>query len=387
MKTIVILGTGLAAVPVIHQTMKSTVLNRRDLKMIVVSPNTHFVWTIAMPRAIVPGQFTDEKVLYELQPTFKEYPAEKFEFVLGTTRNLDPVSKTVTITLNAAPDSTRSIAYDTLIIATGAASHDDMPWKASNNTEDTISKLHSVQDKIQTAETIVVAGGGITGVEAVGELGYEYSRNGSKKVYFIHTDDLPLSPIALPSVRRQVRTELDRLKVMTIPNTKVTTVSTKGSDTILELTAADGTTTKLTAQAYIPCLGVVPNTSFAPASILNANGYIKQTTSLQVENHPDIFVLGDAGSLEDNRATIAELQALHLIAALPLHLDGKPMAEYKPAEKPLLAITVGRGRGTGQVFNFKVFSFVVWYMKGRLLGTDYADALAAGKRTLNTKLE
>lgn len=386
MKTIVVLGTGLAAVGVIRQTMKSTVLNRRDIKMIVVSPSTHFVWTIGMPRAIVPGQFTDDKVLYELQPIFKEYPSDKFEFVLGKASNLDPVGKTVTVALNG-PASTRNITYDTLIVATGSSSRDEMPWKALDNSENTIDRLHSVQKKIKGAKTIVVAGGGITGVEVAGELGYEYSRNDSKKVYYIHGDNLPLSPVALPSVRKQIRAELDKLKVKTIPNTKVTSVSTKGADTILELTAADGSTTTLATQAYIPALGVVPNTNFAPASILNAGGYIKQTKSLQVDGHSDIFVLGDAGSLEDNRGGIADLQAQHLIKALPLYLEGKPMTEYEPAEKPIFAITVGRGRGTGQMGSFKLFSFLVWYMKGRYMGTDYAGALAAGKRTITTKFE
>ena len=81
MKTIVVLGTGVAATAVIRQTMKSTVLKRNDIKVVVVSPSTHFLWPIAMPRAIVPGQFADEKVMFPLEPTFDEYPAEKFEFV------------------------------------------------------------------------------------------------------------------------------------------------------------------------------------------------------------------------------------------------------------------------------------------------------------------
>ncbi len=391
MKTIVVLGTGVAAAAVIRQTMKSTVLPGRDVKMVVVSPSTHFLWPVAMPRAIVPDQLADDKFLYELQPTFAEYPAAKFEYVLGTASALDPDGKTVQVALHGEAEGTpRTIAYDVLVIATGAASRDDMPWKPLDTTESTLEKLRSVQKQIEHAETIVVAGGGITGVEAVGELGYEYSRTSRKKVYFVHSDALPLAPPAMASVRKQTRTELAKLKVDIIANTKVTKVTTTaGADTVLELTAADGSTRTLTTQAYIPALGVVPNTAFVPPRMLTADGYVKQAAAtLQAEDHADIFVIGDAGSLEGNRVSAADAQARHLIAALPLHLDGKAAAvEYKPATKDMFGITLGRARGTGQVGSFKIFSILIWYLKGRFLGTDIADHVAAGKRTLTTKFE
>lgn len=388
MKTIVVLGTGLAATAVIRQTMKSTVLQRKDTKMVVVSPNTHFVWPIAMPRAIVPGQFADDKIMYELQPTFGEYPADKFEFVLGTASALDPEDKTVTVALNDK-SSERSIKYDTLVIATGASTRDSMPWKALDTTENTLSRLHSIQDQIKNAKTIVVAGGGFTGVESVGELGYEYARNGSKKVYFIHNDDLPLSASAISSVRKQTRTEIEKLKVEIIANTKVTKVTTTGADTVLELTAADGTKSTLTTQAYIPAMGVVPNTNFAPANMRDNRGYIKQTTTLEAEGHKGIFVIGDAGSLEGDKAAAAAAQAEHLITSLPLYLEGKTttLPEYKPASKDMFGVTIGRSRGTGQMGSFKIFSFLIWYLKGRFLGTDVAELIAAGKRTMTTKFE
>ncbi|OAR01200.1 hypothetical protein LLEC1_05682 [Akanthomyces lecanii] len=385
MKTIVVLGTGVAAAAVIRQTMKSTILPRSDTKMIVVSPSTHFLWPIAMPRAIVPGQLADDKFLFALQPTFAEYPADRFEFVLGTASALDPDAKRIQVALR--DKGTRDVDYDVLVIATGATSRDDMPWKSLDTTESTVTKLRSVQKQIEDAQTIVVAGGGITGVETVGELGYEYSRTGRKKVYFIHGDALPLSLPVIESVRKQTRAELAKLNVQIVPSTKVTKVTTSGADTVLELTAADGKTTTLTTQAYIPALGVVPNTAFVPARMLNADGYVKQAATLQAEDHKDIFVVGDAGSLEGNRAAMADAQAKHLIEALPLHLDGKTMPEYKPATKDMFGITLGRSRGTGQVGNLKIFSVLIWYLKGRFLGTDYADHLAAGKRTLTTKFE
>ncbi len=386
MKTIVVLGTGVAATAVIRQTMKATVLRRKDVKMIVVSPNTHFLWPIAMPRAIVPGQLADDKVMFPLEPTFKEYPPDKFEFVLGTASSVDPSAKSVTVLTDNAGAS-RTIRYDALVIATGASAKNDMPFKPMDTTQHAVDSLHRIQEEIRQANTIVVAGGGLTGVETAGELGYEYSKNGAKNVYFIHNEALPLSLPVIESVRKQAKSELEKLKVKILASTTIIGATTSGKDTLLELRHADGTTKTLTTQAYIPTMGVTPNTSFLPQSLLDSRGFVRQTTRLQAEGQSDVFVIGDAGSLEASKAAAADAQARHLIQSLPLHLDGRELPEYKVPTKEMVGITLGRSRGTGQVGTMKLFSFLIWYFKGRFLGTDYAGHLAAGKRTITTKFE
>ncbi|KYK56837.1 Pyridine nucleotide-disulfide oxidoreductase, NAD-binding domain protein [Drechmeria coniospora] len=386
MKTIVVLGAGLAAAPLIRQIMRTAVLTRKDLRMIVVAPNTHFHWPIAMPRVVVPGQMADEKVMYPLDTIFGQYPADKFEFVLGKASTLDPSGRLITVALNAG--GVQSVAYDTLIVATGSSAKDDMPWKTLGTTDKTVETLRRLQKDIRDAKTIVVAGGGLTGAETAGELGFEYAKDGTKEVYFIHNRDLPLSPPVLHSVRKQIKVELEKMKVKVVANTTVTKVTkSSGGDTVLELREADGSTRTLRTQAYVPTTGLTPNTSFAPASMLDDGGFIKQTTHLQAEGYDDIFVIGDAGSLEVSKAYIAEAQMVHLVKALPVYLDGGKMAEYKVNSKEMVGITLGRSRATGQMGKFRVFSFLIWYMKGRFLGTDYAGLYAAGKKTMMTTFE
>ncbi|KJZ75568.1 hypothetical protein HIM_05031 [Hirsutella minnesotensis 3608] len=296
MKTIVVLGVGVAAAPIIRQTMRNVVLPGDDFRMVVVAPTSHFLWPIAMPRVVVPGQLADDKVMFDLWSIFKDYPSSKFEFVLGKASMLDASGKRVTVELNDS--GTRDLVYHTLIVATGSTARDDMPWKVLDTAEKTSEKLHNLQDDIKRAKTIVVAGGGATGTETAGELGFEYARNGDKEVYFVHSQDLPLSAPVLPSVRRQIKAELEKLKVTLIPNTTVTSATRSGGDT-------------------------VP-------------------------------------------------------AALP---------EYKPATTNMAMVTLGRSRGAGHFGGFKLFSFMVYMAKGRFLGTDYAPALAMGKRTMMTTFE
>ncbi|KAJ4856310.1 pyridine nucleotide-disulfide oxidoreductase domain-containing protein [Trichoderma breve] len=384
-KTIVILGVGVAAAPLIRQTMRNVVLKEKDYNMIVVAPNTHFHWPIAMPRVVVPGQLADDKAMIDLRPFFKEYPADKFEFVQGVASAMDPASNTVDVLLSSG--ASRTINYHTLVVATGTSSKDNMPWKAMGDTEHTKSRLREVQEQIKNAKSIVIAGGGQTGSETAGELGFEYSKEGRKEVYFIYNDSLPLAPPVMDSVRKQTKTELEKLKVKLVPNTKVTAVEYSGNDTILTLTSSDGKTRTLTTQAYLPTTGGTPNSSFVPASLLDSEGYINQTASLQAKGYDNIFVIGDIGNLEGSKAGVADAQTVHLIKALPIYLKGGAMPVYTPSTKVMVGITLGRSRGTGQMGSFKVFSFLIHYAKGRFLGTDYAHLIAAGKKTLMTTYE
>lgn len=385
MKTIVVLGAGLAAAPVIRQTMKSTVLKSKDYKMIVVNPTSQFLWPIAMPRAVVPGQFSDDKFMYDLEPTFKEYPANKFEFIVGAASSLDPKTNTVTVALPSGV--TRQLNYDVLVVATGASAIEEMPFKMMDTSKQTIDKVHRIQKDIERAGKIVVAGGGATGVETAGELGYEYSRTGAKEVYLIHSEDLPLSEPVINSVRKAARNELQKLKVTLIPNTKVVSSSQSGDDTVLQLKDSNGKVTQLRTQAYLPTFGIKPNTEFMPASMLDSRGFVKQNNHLQAEGHSNIFVIGDVGNLEASKAVVADTQGKHLIEALPVFLTSGKLNEYHAGTKETNAITLGRSAGTGHMGSIKIFSFLIWYLKGRFLGTDYAGGLAAGKRTLSTKFE
>ncbi|KAH6606353.1 hypothetical protein Trco_005506 [Trichoderma cornu-damae] len=386
MKTIVILGVGVAAAPLIRQTMRNVVLKDKEYNMIVVAPNTHFHWPIAMPRVVVPGQLADDKAMIDLRPLFEEYPSDQFEFVLGTASAMDPAGNAVSVALSSG--ASRTINYHTLVIATGTSSKDNMPWKSLGSTEQTKQRVRELRDQIGGAKTIVVVGGGQTGSETAGELGFEYSKQGRKEVYFVYSDRLPLAPPVLESVRRQTRAELEKLNVKLVPNTTVTAVERSADgDTVLTLTSSGGTTKTLTTQAYIPTTGGTPNSSFVPAHLLDGNGFVQQTKSLQAKGYSNIFVLGDVGNLEASKAGVADAQTVHLIKALPVHLRGGEMPEYNPSTKDFVGITLGRSRGTGQMGSFKIFSFVIYYFKGRFLGTDYCHLIAAGKKTLLTTYE
>jgi NADH dehydrogenase FAD-containing subunit len=181
----------------------------------------------------------------------------------------------------------------------------------------------------------------------------------------------------LESVRKQAVTGLMNLDAKMMPKTKVTDVTAEGANTIIKVHGSDGTMSPVMAQAYN--LGLSPNTAFAPASMHNADSYLKQMKTLQVEGHPNIFVVGDAGSLEPNRVTQTESQAAHLIKNLPAALVGGQMLEYAVSSRKFYGITLGRSRATGQMGDFKLFSLLMWYLTGRSLFTEIVPDMSTGK--------
>ncbi|KAL7908612.1 hypothetical protein GGI35DRAFT_469604 [Trichoderma velutinum] len=346
--TIVVLGAGLAAAPVIWQVMRNTVLPSKKFRMVIVTPSTHFLWPIAVPRVVAPGQMDFGKVFYPLAPTFAEYPAENFELVLGAADLLDPISQTVN-----------------LLIATGTTAKDNMPWKLLKTVEQTKHSLQRLESDIAKAEPIVVVGGGLTGTETAGELDFEYSKTNKKKA----------------------KMELERMNVLLILSTTVSKVMTSENGIVLELHDKNGTTKSLATQAYVSTTVQTPNTHFLPLDMLDSHYFIKQTTTLQAERFSNIFVLGDVGNFEGCKAQYAESQALHLIKALPAYLNSKRMPEYQLNTKIFYGIALGRSKATRQIGNMKLFSSFIWYLKGRTFLTESGDLITAGRKTLTTMFE
>jgi len=278
-RTLVVLGAGIGGVPLAHHVLRFTSPKAPSLRVILVSPDTHFYWSLASPRAILSEDFTDQ-LFQPLAPAFASY-GDKFELVHGKASTLDPDRNSVVVSL--ADGGSREIAYDAVVVATGSKDAQGMPWKALGSTENTKKVLHDLKHKIDEAKTIVVAGAGATGVEIAGELG-ELSAGGSKEVIYVIPDQLPLAPPAKPNVRKAVSDALAKLKVRIVPNTRVTAAAASvGGQTTLELTSTDGKTQTVVADVYLPAFGVKPNTEFVPAHLLAPSGQIKQTTRLRAE--------------------------------------------------------------------------------------------------------
>jgi NADH dehydrogenase FAD-containing subunit len=375
-KTVVILGAGWAGLPLAHKLLKYTLPKSKDgLKVILVSPNTHFYWNLAAVRGVIPGEFTDDQLFLPIQPGFAHYPDGSFEFVLGKASNIDPDNNTVEIARNDGNQGT--ISYDQLVIATGSQIVSNLPFKPIGTQEETLASLHALQKQIEAAKSIVIAGAGPTGVETAGELAARYGAEKEITLIIAGEHALQVSNV-LPSVSQIAEKGLQKLGVELVRNTKVEAMKTKGEDAApTTLTLSNGST--LVTDLYLPLFGVKVNTAFVPSTLLDTAGNIILDKSLRVSGTKNIWGIGDVGNLEPKQVTVIDGQIIHLSAALDSVLTGEGQVKEYKLGKPMIFITMGRKYATAQIGGWRLWGWITAYVKGRSIFVDTAKQYVDGK--------
>ena len=378
--TVVILGAGWAGLPLAHKLLKYTLPKLKTLKVILVSPNTHFYWNVAAVRGVIPDAIPDEQLFLPIEPGFARYPTENFEFLLGSANRLKPELNIVDV--RSTNGMARSVSYDHLVIATGSQIRSNLPFKPVGTHEDTLAAFHALQKQIDGAQSIIVAGGGPTGVETAGELAAAYG--GKKNVTLVIGGDHVLQAAqVLSSVSRIAENDLQKLNVKLVRNTQVKnsrTQPTEGSVTQTSLTLSDGST--LVADLYLPLFGVYVNTGFVPADLLDKGGNLNLNKTMQVVGTQNVWGIGDVGNMEAKQLTLTDAQIIYLSGALDSVLMGQheKVKEYKPNPKKMIFVSMGKNHATGQIGGWRLWGWMVSYVKGRSLFVDTAVDYVDGKR-------
>ncbi|KAK0261268.1 hypothetical protein LTR35_017891 [Friedmanniomyces endolithicus] len=346
MKHIVILGGSYAGVSTAHRILKQAA-KIGPLKITIVSPNTHFYWSMASPRGVVPGQIPDEKLFQPIVPGFSKYSASQFEFITASAASLDFGAKTVSLS------SGDTLDYDYIILATGSRTREHTPFKGVGTTEETRNALHDFQSEVTNSKTIVIAGAGVTGVEVAGELAFEYGP--AKKIILIAAgstvlDDAPAS-ISAYSLKA-----LKNLNVDLKMKAKVTgTVRLPNGRKELTLSSGD----KLTTDMYVPTFGLMPNSSYVPKDYLDKNGSVKVDEFLRVKGAKDAWAIGDVSNVESWQFITCDRQSTRLAKNMISMINNKPPVPYKVAASKFMGLQIGKKQATGHFGNFKLPTFIV----------------------------
>ncbi|KAK6340016.1 hypothetical protein TWF730_001793 [Orbilia blumenaviensis] len=237
---------------------------------------------------------------------------------------------------------------------------------------------------IASATSVIISGGGPTGVETAGEVGqflngsagWFSSRpsNPKAKVTLITKDDKLLPVLSKPHALK-AESFLNMVGVDVVYNVGV----------LSSVTEADGKTTvnlsygdQWTADVNIPAWGTTPNTEYVPADLKNDRGYIKTNgTTLRADAAgPRVYVAGDVGDysrggFHNLYATIPTLvtnirRDLYA-AAFSSEPDAKPEGPdrlFTPNNSETQAVPIGP-RGVGAVNGWGLPSFLIWLLKCR----------------------
>lgn len=262
------------------------------------------------------------QVFQEIKPGFQQYPKGSFELIVGAASSLDPDSKTVIIT-TASGESKQ--AYDLLVLATGTRTTGELPWKASPaGYQATKDILHKYRDQVKSAKSIVIGGGGPTGIEAVGELGFEY---GKTKDITLITAAPELAHDCLPvNISQGAEKELQKLNVNFIKGVKITD-SKPTADGKTELLLDNGQTK--TVDLYLPTVGLLPNSGYIPKTLLDDKGYVIVDEYLRVKGAEGVWAVGDISNIDPSQFVYLQKQIPAITKNLDLVLKGKQPIPYK----------------------------------------------------------
>lgn len=384
-RNIVFLGASYAGLGASHYFLKHVyphLPNDPEItyKVILVDPSSKSFLRVASPRVVAsPELISPGKILLDIEPAFKQY-GEKVEFVQARATAWDEKARTVTLQSEAVAEQT--VPYWALVLATGSRTKSPIYSLQGSTHEEVADSLRSVHSQITKAKSIVISGGGPASVETAGEIGeamngapgWFSSRPANPKVKItIITSASKLLPSLRQALSDQAETYLTRVGVDVRFNTKIHAAKSQDGKTTLML--HDGE--KVETDLYIPATGVEPLSSYAPAHLKDKKGYIIQNNStLRVDAAGSrVYALGDVGTYSDN-GIFAILNSVPVFGTnikrdlLAVHSDpeAKPQdkdREYVPYTKEMQIVPVGRSKGVGAVFGWRVPSFLVWLIKGR----------------------
>ncbi|KAJ5126692.1 Apoptosis-inducing factor [Penicillium atrosanguineum] len=374
---VVIVGASYAGLSIAH-----SVLELPEVKVVLINPATTFFWNIAAPRIVAKAKaFKPEQYLLSIADAFNKYPAENIEFIPGTATAVDVAAKTISVTPNEG--DARSVSYDHLVIASGSTTTSttgeitgfSIPFKQSNR-DDVKQLIEAAQQKIATAKEIVIGGAGPIGVELAGELADVVEQSGSAATITLVSATDRVLPMLKSSGSSAASKMLKQKNVKVVTSTRVTGAEASGDAWTVSLDNGD----KLSADLYIPTTGVIPNNSFIPEQFLDKEGWVKVDKEMRVESSKNIYAAGDITNNSMRLSFKAAEQASVAANNLKADILGKgERKNFDQGESIMMVVPIGASGGTGLVFGFTPFSFMVKMIKGKDYFISKAASMVAGK--------
>ena len=302
--------------------------------------------------------------------------------LLANVRDVDVAGKRVLL------DGGDEIAYDFLILATGAAhsyfGHEEWADRAPGlkTLDDALEIRRRVLLAFEGAEresdpavqqrllTFVIVGGGPTGVELAGALA-EIARQSLRQAFrnikpesarILLVEGAPYLLGAFPeSLRVAARDSLQRLGVEIRTDSVVTEVT---GDGVTMRTA--GVDERLEARTVLWAAGVAASQVAKGLGVpLDRAGRVPAEPTLAVPGRPDVFVAGDICALsQDGRplpgvAQVAKQQGAHAARNIVRAIRKQPLPPFRYRNYGNMA-TIGRGAAVAEIGPVKASGFLAW---------------------------
>lgn len=375
---IVVLGASYAGITIAQYLLKCVLpaIPNNKYHVHIINPTKEFYHRIASPRSMVADNLFPENMTFlDIQAGLTQY-GDKVTFTLGKATSVDPAARTVEVQTNAGEHKT--IPYHSLVIATGARSQDPVLSNQGDDGKQIHQALKDIREKLRTAKTVVIGGGGPAGIETAGEIAEHFngkpgwfSKPQPKMQIELVTNADKLIPILGPSFGKRAEGMLAGMGVKTTYKTKITGTE-KLESGVTRVSLDDGRT--IDADVYINAIGTIPMTDFLPADWLDEKKRVKtNSTTMRVEIAGErVYAVGDVGNhsrggminLNDSIPVLGTNMKTDLLAATgvkPTFADR--IFNEDTTETQLL--TIGQSRGVGGFKGNRMPSMIIHYLKGR----------------------
>ena len=389
---IVILGGGFAGIAVARRLEAR--LKPGEGRITLVSRENFSVFTPMLPE-VSSGALDVRHVVTPIRSQLK-----RTRFILADVRALDVDAHTVRITHTLTGDEER-LAYDHVVVAMGSATSTfDLPGVAERafalkTLEDAgilrnrivwlLELADSIADAAQRARllTIVVVGGGFTGVEAAGEF-VELFHSVVRYYPTIALSEIRLvlvegGPVLLPGLPEKMGSyserALRRRKVEIVLGDGVASANDDGL--ILQSGARIETAT------IVWSAGVTPTKAIAQTPLPRTKrGALTVGEDLRVAGFTNVWALGDCASIPNGAGGTYPATAQHAIREGPVlaenivaTLRGKPLVPFRFRSLGMMA-SLGARKAVAQLpGDYVLTGFLAWflwrsYYLSRLPGLD-----------------
>lgn len=273
---IVIIGAGIAAFSLVQSLRR---LNSNHRITMITACNADQYYKPNLSQALSRNIALDKLIIAKANDWVTQYEVKLISNQYATA--IDPDQKIVQL-IDA------SIAYDKLIIATGAK-----PVDISGPTKSDIFHLNSLesykqlrQQLVKTSETTII-GAGLVGCEFASDLaqtGY--------KTHLVYPQDEPLMKLFPRALCRYIKHALETAGVKCTSNQKVVSVRKEQDYHCIQLSNG----TEFNSSTVVNCAGLTPNINLARTARLRTNRGIIVDSFLQTSD-PDIYAIGDCAEI------------------------------------------------------------------------------------------
>lgn len=328
----------------------------KEVHLTLISKSSHSYFNCAAPRLIVEPKLLDD-VIFPVEKALKANSnGAAYTFVLGNVEKVDFETKLIEVN---AETGTKIVNYDFLILASGSRAQNSA-FKLNGDYKESLAAVKDLNKKVFAAKSIAIFGGGPTGVELAGELGFNYGKD--KAIVLYTGKEGPVFELD-PSRSATASSKLADLNVRVVNKVKYTEIEEKDGKTTVHL---DDNTTK-DFDLVVSTVRYYANSEFLPDLVKDKNGYVVTDDYLYVKGFKNVIAIGDI--LAKSPKTLVDLKfsqtslVVNFIKKEIFKKGGNPKP-YSPTTLTIV-VPISKKGGVGKLFGYGAPSFVVAMVKGK----------------------